>query len=490
MSMRKTILILFLAVAAFPAAAQEFESLFDDFAKEANKEHERFRDEANKQFADFLKESWQEFQAFAGKEYPRKPKPKTPPVAPTVTPDLQDGKPDTDSPEKQETTTPELPDVTPPVKENPEEIIEPGIGETLAYTSDFYGCPIKILVPEELADARMAGLSEKNIAMFWNALASADYENVIGQIQGYARQMGLEGWSLCLLVENFARTVFGPGCENEMEVFKTFLLNQMGLDAKMGLVDGKIKTMVCVKEQVYARVFCEFEGKHYYFGPEVQDVTQLMSYSGNFSDDLMPVSARISKPMRLGGKSTEVNIRKSSKVFDTSFSLPVNLAQCAFYLDFPQVDVDVYASATYDEAFVTALTNALEPSLRGLDEIAKANVLLQFLQFDFKYSTDEDQFGFEKPFFLEENFIYSANDCEDRSILFSFLVRKLLGLDVVLLDYPDHIATAVCFSKEVQGDSFLHNGRRFTVCDPTYIGAPVGMAMEDYRDIEFNVLTL
>ena len=59
MSMRKTILILFLAVAAFPAAAQEFESLFDDFAKEANKEHERFRDEANKQFADFLKESSQ-----------------------------------------------------------------------------------------------------------------------------------------------------------------------------------------------------------------------------------------------------------------------------------------------------------------------------------------------------------------------------------------------------------------------------------------------
>ena len=69
-------------------------------------------------------------------------------------------------------------------------------------------------------------------------------------------------------------------------------------------------------------------------------------------------------------------------------------------------------------------------------------------------------------------------------------MRKLLGLDVVLLDYPDHIATAVCFSKEVQGDSFLYNGQRFTVCDPTYIGAPVGMAMEDYRDIEFNVLTL
>ncbi|MGM9740617.1 MAG: hypothetical protein ACI3ZP_08450 [Candidatus Cryptobacteroides sp.] len=488
--MRKTILILFLAVAAFPAAAQEFETLFDNFAREAQEEHARFRDEANKRFADFLKESWQEFQVFAGKEYPRKPKPKTAPVAPVETPDPQNVLPDAEAPVKPEARIPEMIPETSPVNENPEGAIEPGTAGTLTYACDFYGNPIKILVPDAIANYMMAGHTEKDIAMFWNALASVDYEKVIIQIQGYAEEMGLEGWSLCLLVENIVKTVFGLGREDEMEVFKTFLLNQMGLDAKMGLVDGKIKTMVCVKEQVYARLFCELEGKHYYFGPEVQNVTQLMSYSGNFSDDLIPVSALISKPMRLGGKNTEATVQKNSKVFEKSISLPVNLAQCAFYLDYPQVDVDIYARASYDETFVTALTNALEPALKGMDDIAKANMLLAFLQFDFNYSTDEDQFGFEKPFFLEENFIYQANDCEDRSILFSFLVRKLLGLDVVLLDYPDHIATAVCFNKEVPGDSFIYNGRRFTICDPTYIGAPVGMAMEDYRNIKFNVLTL
>ena len=44
-------------------------------------------------------------------------------------------------------------------------------------------------------------------------------------------------------------------------------------------------------------------------------------------------------------------------------------------------------------------------------------------------------------------FYYPYCDCEDRSVLYSYLVRNLLKLDVVLLDYPNHIATAVCFNE-------------------------------------------
>ncbi|MDE6002780.1 MAG: hypothetical protein K2G76_04710, partial [Prevotella sp.] len=47
----------------------------------------------------------------------------------------------------------------------------------------------------------------------------------------------------------------------------------------------------------------------------------------------------------------------------------------------------------------------------------------------------------------------------------------------VLVYYPGHLAMAVNFPEEVQGDSFIHEGRRFTVCDPTYIGSDVGETM-------------
>ncbi|MGN1232736.1 MAG: hypothetical protein ACI4UJ_04735 [Candidatus Cryptobacteroides sp.] len=474
--MKKTLLTVFLAAVAFPAAAQEFEKLFEDFVKEAKAEDTRFKDEANKRFADFLSESWTEFRVMDAEEYPRKPKPGTAPVAPVQMPIMP-------APVVEST----------PVQVLPKDITvqsEPMLAGMLSFSFDFYGCPVSIQIPEKVANYRMSGNSEKEIAKFWKAISNSDYESLLGQLGGYASEMGLEGWSLYLLVEKTSKAVFGTGRENEMEVFKTFILNQLGMDARMGLADGKLKTMVNFKERVYSRMFCEFDGNNYYLDPEVQNVKHLLSYPVNFSDSLSPVSILILKQLHLGSTETCSVVKRYSNVFGTNISLPINTSQCDFYLDYPQVDVDIYARAAYDGTFTSALTDALRPLISGKDESAQVNLLLKFLQFDFKYSIDEEQFGYEKPFFLEENFIYPGNDCEDRAILFSFLVKNLLGLDVVLLDYPGHIATAVCFNTDVAGDSIQYDGRRYTICDPTYVGAPVGMAMKDYRNIKFNVLTL
>ena len=85
---------------------------------------------------------------------------------------------------------------------------------------------------------------------------------------------------------------------------------------------------------------------------------------------------------------------------------------------------------------------------------------------------------------------YPYCDCEDRSILFSRLVRDLMGLDVVLIYYPGHLATAVKFSSEVKGDYITYQGDRYTVCDPTYINAPVGMTMPDMDNASAFVVVL
>ena len=56
-----------------------------------------------------------------------------------------------------------------------------------------------------------------------------------------------------------------------------------------------------------------------------------------------------------------------------------------------------------------------------------------------------------------------------------------MGLDVVLLDYPEHLSTAVCFTEDVEGDYLVLNGKKYIACDPTYIGANIGMSMPIMR---------
>ena len=112
----------------------------------------------------------------------------------------------------------------------------------------------------------------------------------------------------------------------------------------------------------------------------------------------------------------------------------------------------------------------------------------RFVQTAFDYKTDDQQFGKEKYLMMEETLHYPSSDCEDRSIMFSYLVKTLLKLDVVGLDYPGHIATAVKFNSDLTGDRVTHNGKVYVICDPTYINADAGMEMPQFKNVEPKII--
>ena len=137
-----------------------------------------------------------------------------------------------------------------------------------------------------------------------------------------------------------------------------------------------------------------------------------------------------------------------------------------------------------------SLLSNLKSLVEGKSEIEAVNILLRFVQTAFQYQTDAEQFGIEKYLFSEETVFYPYSDCEDRSILFSFLVRQLIGLKVVGLDYPGHVATAVKFSVDLNGDSIIYQNQNYLICDPTYINAPIGMCMPQYKNIKPEVIII
>ncbi len=61
-------------------------------------------------------------------------------------------------------------------------------------------------------------------------------------------------------------------------------------------------------------------------------------------------------------------------------------------------------------------------------------------------------------------------------------MKNLIGLEVVGLTFPGHVATAVAFSNNaVAGDSVTYRGKRYVVADPTYINANAGMTMPSVK---------
>ena len=167
----------------------------------------------------------------------------------------------------------------------------------------------------------------------------------------------------------------------------------------------------------------------------------------------------------------------------------VNKNQIDFYLDYPQCDVVIHYKTPMSEELRASLYPQLKKAIEGKSQKDAANLLLNFVQTAFQYKTDGEQFGYEKPNFPDETFYYPYCDCEDRAMLYSTLVKELMGLDTILLDYPNHIASAVRFTEEIPGDYVqLEDGTEYLICDPTYIGAPIGTCMDQYKNVAPEVI--
>jgi hypothetical protein len=61
---------------------------------------------------------------------------------------------------------------------------------------------------------------------------------------------------------------------------------------------------------------------------------------------------------------------------------------------------------------------------------------------------------------------------------------------VIGIDYPGHIATAVHFPNQVKGHHLTWQDKDYTICDPTYIGAPVGLSMPQFSKQKAAVIPI
>lgn len=330
------------------------------------------------------------------------------------------------------------------------------------------------------------GLNENAIADAYEALCNSDYKPLLADCAQIRKDLRLNDWGVFTLVRQVADTYCGTA--NESIVMQQFLLNEMGYKARMArkATEDKMMLFVATDCSIYAHPYITLNGQNYYNLSGNNEQCQFYMCQKDSPKAKNSVGMQLKEAPLFPG--TVVSSTHQAKGSAARVTVDVPKALMDFYKDYPQCDYSVYFNAPVNAAMENRILSSLAPLVQGRNEVDAANILINFVQTAFQYQTDGQQFGYEKPFFVEELFYYPYSDCEDRAMLFSYLVRKLLGLDVVLLDYPEHIATAVRFNGNVSGDYLMVNGRKYTVCDPTYIGASIGMTMPRYKTVSAKVL--
>ena len=407
------------------------------------------------------------------------------PAAPATKPTCPNAKPACPNAQPAAPTTkPVVVPVTPPA-------VKPSAptGELFTASSDkqmVNFCGQKVYVDKSLKGVCSIGnMRENAIADAYEAMCKADYKALVDDCRKVKKELNLNDWGIFLFVREASKTLCTD--ENAAVVMQQFLLNELGYKSKMARRADRNQMLLFVAAdcQVYGHPYFTKDGLNYYNLTSNESCQFYMC-----QEDSPKAKSKLNMqvnhaPALNAGMVNSVHKNRSGSVA-VSVDVPKSLME--FYGSMPQCDYSVYVNAEVNPSVASKVLSTLAPLVNGKGEAEAANLLINFVQTGFQYATDQEQFGYEKPFFVEELFYYPYCDCEDRSVLYSYLVRNLLKLDVVLLDYPNHIATAVCFNENVSGDFVTVGGKKYVVCDPTYIGASIGKAMPQFKNVAAKVL--
>ncbi len=462
-----------LLVCCFLVIPLSAEMSFDEFAKQYKAEFQQFREARDREFHDFLKQTWEEFRVFKGQAEDPEPKPKTIPAPPP--------------PRKVVKPTP-IPVVTKPVervtpKPRPLAVPTPPTPPTSPAAKTiriaFLGSPLAFQLSRDWQRLTLTSVSGDGVAAFWADFANLDTQPVIAAMQQYRRQFALNDWGYLLMARHLGDHLYQD--RNLAELVTWGLLLKSGFDARVGYYQQKVFLLFRPEQALFEIPYFNLAGKRYYLGtPHDGSDIRLHTYTANYPGASETLDLLVHNMPKLGASDTSRTLTFTFDGRDYRIRVPINKALIEFLATVPQMELRNYFVARPDASLGRALIEPLRAAVRSMSPDQAVDFLLRFVQTSLKYQTDDQQFGQENYLFIEETLYYPAADCEDRTILFTWLVREVLGLEAVALDYPGHVAAAVRVPNVAKGLYVEVGGQRFEVADPTYINASMGRVVPPY----------
>lgn len=492
-NLSKVFILLLVSLSSYKAEAQfDADSMFNAVTNNMNKEFETFRSKNQKLFDDFVAKNdaafakilvngFKEYNLLKGKKAPSDPKPKDlPKVDPLV---VKNNKPDVITVEiPKDTVKPKVNPNTPTIQRD-----EPEDFSTDKSLFKFYGAELGIVYDQSFVRSVGASISPEVIGGFWTKMSATNHYHFINQLLDYKTRLNLNDWGYLMLVQAASKRI-APESLSTQNLLTWFFMVKSRYKVKIGYTKDNVQLLIPSLQMIYGKPYYTFNDIRYFAMDD--GVGAISTYNSDYGDAQMALDLDISSSISLGTKTTDrpVSFEFEGKTY--SFTLKYNTNEVDFFQDYPQCDMKVFFDAAISSEAKESFIENLKPLIQGKSQFDAANLLLTFVQTAFQYKTDDQQFGREKFFFAEEVLRFPYCDCEDRSVLYSYLIRELMGLEVVGLGYPGHMASAVNFTEELGRDYFMFKDKKFTICDPTYIGAPVGMCMPQFINVKGQPIEL
>lgn len=447
--MNRVLSILFFFIFSVGLFAQPGGDARNAFLQRSNAAAQTYRASKQQEYGAFLRRAWKSVKEAAPKEDPFKrgdagrPTGNVIPVDGVVVENVVD-----------------LPKIVPAG----EEVISSG-----RFPFRFYGRTYKVRY-DRRGDLTLPSAAESDVAAAWDAL-SASSASLVEDCLTIRKKESLCDWAYLQLVDSLATQIY-PAAENERELLFGFLMGKSGYNVRFGQSGDELYCLYGAKQIIYAKSYFP-EDDAYFFRHRPGQGSLAMSEKVPEGTRLLDFGLTRCPAFQLGPELVR-HIKTGSIELD--YRIPKS--QLDFYASYPHTEMHIKADAPVSDAVRSTVYPALSAAIAGKGQVDAADTILRFVQGLMEYQTDRRRWGYEKWSFPEESFYYLCGDCDDHAILFSRLIRDLLGLDVLLVECnvngAPHEATAVRFTEPIIGDTILYNGETYYCCEPTSNAGKVG----------------
>lgn len=435
---------------------------FENFKRSQSSDFKQYKDKRDTAFNNYLKSEWKVYQEQLGTPVYEKPKPKKLPTA------------------KTEPIKKVGPKVNIKIKEvKPIEVVKKIDIIHKNTNLIFFGSSLEFDVAEDIKTANYFPRNQKGITSFFERVASSNHEELVEDIQRVKTNLNLNDWGTYLLVLELSKQIYTE--HDNAKLFSWFIFNKLGYAVKVGIVNKHVVLLHYSKKIIYSTPNYRFSEKKFYALSHYNkgSVGRLYTYDQNYPGSDAPLDLSLNSLPNFveNQQNKELNFMNNGENIKIEFTYNKNLID--FMATYPQVNYETYFNAPLENDTYAQIAKGLKKHIDGKKISEAMNFVLHFVQKSFKYEIDNEQFGREKVMFAQETLYFNKSDCEDRAVLFSYLVKELFGVGVIGVKYKDHMNTALYIPMD--GDSVKAGSKRFVIADPTYLNANIGQNMPKYK---------
>ncbi len=360
---------------------------------------------------------------------------------------------------------------------------------------EYYGAQIELKVPD-LNNFKLNGTNEEDFATGWEILSKSDYNNLLSDCLNIREQYTLPDWGYLKFIDILTDKLTNDN-HNKKTLLQGYLLSQSGYKIRFAYDKKRTLHLLFATPGIlydHNRYYLDGEWYYSYTNPEGREVNicnfklpKEQSIRMNIDQlPLLPYSP---------GTLREISVKRYPEI---NLSVTPNKNLINFFADYPDATLDsspysmwmIHGNTPVSKEIKEQIYPSLKKAVEGKTQLQGVQFLLKVAQ-SFPYEYDENIWGKDRTFWMEESWEYPYSDCEDHAINFSHMVRDILDLDVCLIYYPGHLSSCVAITEpDVSGDYIDYQGKRYYVCDPTFFYGGVGRTAPSNNNSEAILIPL